>query len=236
MNDSYLLKGRGPSGEFITSASVGDEIRRTVNADDEVLRTSSALRELVAGDLDHVVIGVGINILKSVFADGGNELLVEEEPDIASGIGRRFAYIDDEVRRSVREGEVVVDEFTRGKSATSVLRRRGGHRQDANVASGTTPTRRADARATVGSTSILAVSRISDRSNDDRVVTAAVTVNTDVPCVESRGGNINATTRLERIILVIILENGGALVLANVNIAIAIGNGARCQGDTHRVR
>jgi len=185
------------------------------------------LRELVASDLDHVIVGVGVDVLESVFANGGNEFLVEEEPDVASGVGRSFANVDGEVRRRVREGEVVIDEFAGGEGAAGVFSRGREHGEHADAASRATPARRAEAGAAIRSASVLTVARISDGIDDNRVIAAAIAVNTDVPSVIGRGSDIDASVGLERIVLVIVIEDGGFLILADINIAIAISNNAR---------
>lgn len=69
---------------------------------------------------------------------------------------------------------------------------------------------------------MLAVSGIVDESSGDAVVATAISVHSDVPDVVTRSINIDSRVSAEGVVLVVICEDGGALVLANVEIAVSV--------------
>ena len=108
------MEGRGPGSESVRRGGRGtNNVRRSINTDNEVLGAMLALGKLLTGDVDHVVASVGINIREGMLADGRDELLVEVDPDLSDRVLLGLLNVDNEVRRSVSKRDVVVDELAR---------------------------------------------------------------------------------------------------------------------------
>lgn len=109
-----LLEGRSPGSDLVGRGGGGtDDVRRAVDSNDEVLGACATLGELIAGDVDHMVGSVGVNVGESVLTNGGDEFLAEVDPDLTNRVLSGLLDVNNEIRGSLGERDVVVDELTR---------------------------------------------------------------------------------------------------------------------------
>ena len=81
----------------------------------------------------------------------------------------------------------------------------------------------------------MAVARVGDGGEDERVIATTESVQANVPGVISRASNVKSGVGGEGSILVVVAEDRGALILANEKIAVSSRNGSRGNVDTNRV-